>query len=319
MTGAAWRAATEMGAAAIIGISESGFTVRSIARFRPAMPILGFSLNDRTVRQLTMSWGTIPLHAPLSADSLEMMDELVAAARDQGHVRSGDVVAVLAGRGYGVGQQGHRSAPAGPGALRVTPEAARGRRPRRASVPAARTPRDRRRRARHDGPPVGLPSSGPPTAGPRRRALRPTRLRRIAAAPAPRRRSRSSSKRPPVGDRGGVGVTGHGRRPQLRRVAGAASRSCASRDGVVARIVGATASVARLVRQLRGRRRPLEGVRSADPDEAAEHFMRRMIGDRLWERLPCRHTGRATLGGSGARRRPGSRSSSGHRTRPVRR
>lgn len=99
MTGAAWRAATEMGAAAIIGISESGFTVRSIARFRPAMKILGFSLNDRTVRQLTMSWGTIPLHAPLSADSLEVMDELVTAARDQGHVRSGDVVAVLAGAG----------------------------------------------------------------------------------------------------------------------------------------------------------------------------------------------------------------------------
>jgi pyruvate kinase len=99
MTGAAWRAATEMGASAIIGISDSGFTVRSIARFRPAMPILGFSPNDRTVRQLTMSWGTIPLHAPVVADSLEMMQDLVTAARDQGHVRSGDIVAVLAGAG----------------------------------------------------------------------------------------------------------------------------------------------------------------------------------------------------------------------------
>jgi pyruvate kinase len=99
MTGAAWRAATEMGASAIIGISDSGFTVRSIARFRPAMPILGFSPNERTVRQLTMSWGTIPLHAPVVADSLEMMQELVATARNQGHVRSGDIVAVLAGAG----------------------------------------------------------------------------------------------------------------------------------------------------------------------------------------------------------------------------
>jgi len=64
MTGAAWRAATDMGAAAIIGISESGFTVRSIARFRPQMPILGFSPQDRTVHQLTLSWGTTPLAAP---------------------------------------------------------------------------------------------------------------------------------------------------------------------------------------------------------------------------------------------------------------
>ncbi len=101
MTGAAWRAATELGAAAIIGISDSGFTVRSIARFRPQMPILAFSPNDRTVRQLSLSWGTTPLPAPAAADSLDMMESLVAAARDQGHVRSGDLVAVLAGAGTG--------------------------------------------------------------------------------------------------------------------------------------------------------------------------------------------------------------------------
>ena len=52
MTAATWRAATEMGVAAILCISESGFTVRSIARFRPKMPIIGFSPRERTVRQL---------------------------------------------------------------------------------------------------------------------------------------------------------------------------------------------------------------------------------------------------------------------------
>jgi pyruvate kinase len=101
MTGAAWRAATELGAAAIICISESGFTVRSIARFRPQMPILAFSPNDRTVRQLTLSWGTTPLAAPSAADSLGMMESLVTSARDQGFVRSGDLVAVLAGAALG--------------------------------------------------------------------------------------------------------------------------------------------------------------------------------------------------------------------------
>jgi pyruvate kinase len=104
MTGAAWRAATELGASAIIGISESGFTVRSIARFRPQMPILAFSPNDRTVRQLTLSWGTTPLAAPAAADSLEMIESLVTSARDQGYVRSGDLVAVLAGAGSGIHQ-----------------------------------------------------------------------------------------------------------------------------------------------------------------------------------------------------------------------
>lgn len=99
MTAAAWRAASDMGAAAIICISDSGFTVRSIARFRPTMPIIAFSPNERTARQLSLSWGTTPLAGASPTHSLEMMDELVVQARDQGLVRSGDIVAVLAGAG----------------------------------------------------------------------------------------------------------------------------------------------------------------------------------------------------------------------------
>ena len=100
MTGAAWRAATEIGATAIICVSESGFTVRSIARFRPTMQILGYTPNDRTRRQLTLSWGTTPLQGAIS-DSLDMMNGMVVMARDQGFVRTGDIVAVLAGAGAG--------------------------------------------------------------------------------------------------------------------------------------------------------------------------------------------------------------------------
>jgi len=99
MTAAAWRAATEMKVAAIICISETGFTVRSTARFRPAMPIVAFSPNDRTLRQLTMSWGTIAMKAPDHGDTLALMDDLVIAARDAGYVRTGQTVAVLAGIG----------------------------------------------------------------------------------------------------------------------------------------------------------------------------------------------------------------------------
>ncbi len=99
MTGATWRAATEMDVAAIICISESGFTVRSIARFRPKMPLIAFSPQERTVRQLALSWGATPLFAPHRVDDMKAMDDLVCIARDQGLVRSGEVVAVLAGAG----------------------------------------------------------------------------------------------------------------------------------------------------------------------------------------------------------------------------
>lgn len=99
MTAAAWRAATEIGVAAVICITDSGFTVRSMARFRPAMPIVAFSPDQRTVRQLTLSWGAVPLHATAPVHSLDLMDDLIVAARDQGHVQSGQLVAVLAGAG----------------------------------------------------------------------------------------------------------------------------------------------------------------------------------------------------------------------------
>jgi pyruvate kinase len=98
MTMAAWRAATELGLNTILCISGSGFTVRSMARFRPAARILGFSHNQHTVKQLTLSWGTTPVQLDVSGSNDDMVHRAMTLARDQGYVRSGELVAVLAGR-----------------------------------------------------------------------------------------------------------------------------------------------------------------------------------------------------------------------------
>lgn len=97
MTMAAWRAATEMRAAAIICLSRSGFTVRAIARFRPQTKILGFSADERTVRQLTLSWGATPIALDPHGDPADQVELAIESARALGHIRSGDTVAVLAG------------------------------------------------------------------------------------------------------------------------------------------------------------------------------------------------------------------------------
>ena len=71
MSMAGWRAALETNAEAIICLTSTGFTVRSIARFRPEARILAFSPDERTVRQLSMSWGAraFPIEAlPIDAD-----------------------------------------------------------------------------------------------------------------------------------------------------------------------------------------------------------------------------------------------------------
>jgi pyruvate kinase len=97
MSMSAWRAATETKAAAIICISRTGFTVRSIARYRPEAKILGFSTEERTVRQLTMSWGATPHHLESLPTADARIERAIDSAVAAGEVRTGDLVAVLHG------------------------------------------------------------------------------------------------------------------------------------------------------------------------------------------------------------------------------
>ena len=97
MTMATWQAAKEIGATAIICITRSGFTVRAIARFRPAARILAFSPEARTVQQLTISWGAFPIKIDRIDDNVATVDRVLEMAKAEGHIRTGDIVAVLGG------------------------------------------------------------------------------------------------------------------------------------------------------------------------------------------------------------------------------
>jgi pyruvate kinase len=103
MTMATWRAAAEINAKAIICISRSGFTVRAIARFRPEAPILAFSPDPRTVQQLSLSWGATPMLIDRIEDNNSTVLRALEQAKVAGHLRTGDVVAVLAGSSATVG------------------------------------------------------------------------------------------------------------------------------------------------------------------------------------------------------------------------
>jgi pyruvate kinase len=100
MTSSAHRAAAATNATAIICLSRSGYTVRSIARFRPRAQILGFSTNERTVRQLTMSWGAEPHLLDSAEDDPDgQLAGAIEHAVQSGAVRSGDLVVLLFGSG----------------------------------------------------------------------------------------------------------------------------------------------------------------------------------------------------------------------------
>jgi pyruvate kinase len=97
ISAAAWRAANDVGAAAIIACTTSGATARAISRFRPVMPVIGATPEPRTARQLSVAWGITPvvIHRQETTDDIVWF--AVKAAVEAGVVQPDDVVAVLFG------------------------------------------------------------------------------------------------------------------------------------------------------------------------------------------------------------------------------
>ena len=52
--------AIDLDAKAIVACSLSGMTARMVSRFRPTVPILGLTTDERSYRRLSLSWGVIP-------------------------------------------------------------------------------------------------------------------------------------------------------------------------------------------------------------------------------------------------------------------
>ena len=98
ITIAAAQAAESVHVRAILCLSESGFTVRSMARFRPSAQILGCSTNERTVRQLASSWGVVPMLLDTeNPDYVERVRVAVNHAKREGYLAPGDLIGVAAG------------------------------------------------------------------------------------------------------------------------------------------------------------------------------------------------------------------------------
>ncbi len=81
----------------IVCLTQSGFTARQIAAFRPTTPILGVSPEESTCRTLSLVWGV----TPVLVQGTPTYEEVLGLARDRlqekGLVQPGDNLAVTAG------------------------------------------------------------------------------------------------------------------------------------------------------------------------------------------------------------------------------
>ncbi|WP_224269942.1 pyruvate kinase [Haloprofundus salinisoli] len=89
--------ARDIGATAIVAASESGYTARKTAKFRPGVPVIATTPNDRVRRQLSLSWGVNAQYADYRESAEEVMEGGVNAALEAGVAESGDTLVVLSG------------------------------------------------------------------------------------------------------------------------------------------------------------------------------------------------------------------------------
>ncbi len=90
--------ARHIDAAAIIALTDTGFTARSISKFRPYCAIFAVTGSESVRRRLAMNWGVTPILYPGEGDDDERIEFAVRYGSESGHLRPQDVVVATAGR-----------------------------------------------------------------------------------------------------------------------------------------------------------------------------------------------------------------------------
>jgi pyruvate kinase len=97
ISGAATTMANDLGASAIISLSETGFTSRLISKHRPECPILTITGSERVARRLCMNWGvTAVLYSGEPGDRAKIAFA-EKCVQEMGYAQPGDSVIVTAG------------------------------------------------------------------------------------------------------------------------------------------------------------------------------------------------------------------------------
>ena len=94
--------AYDLGASAIISITQSGHTARMCSRFRPGVPIIACTPSESIFHQLSMSWGVHPIIMELKENTDELFSCAIECAKEHGYVKNGDLVVITAGVPLGV-------------------------------------------------------------------------------------------------------------------------------------------------------------------------------------------------------------------------
>ena len=94
--------AMDLGAAAIITVTLSGFTAEAISRYKPSCKIISCTMDTKVSRQLNLLWGVSPLLMKQESDTEELFSDAVEESKKAGLVKKGDIVVITAGVPLGI-------------------------------------------------------------------------------------------------------------------------------------------------------------------------------------------------------------------------
>ena len=89
--------AAKLNAVAIVCLTASGTTARSIARHRPNVPVYAFTDDRRILGQLALSWGTKGFYLPFQSDTDKGIALVHDVLREQQLAQTGEIVILTAG------------------------------------------------------------------------------------------------------------------------------------------------------------------------------------------------------------------------------
>jgi pyruvate kinase len=97
ITAAAAQTARVIGAKALVAFSQTGDTVRRLARIHNDLPLLAFTPEDLVRRQLALSWGVESFVVPYVHHTDDMFRQVDQALLELGRGEIGDLVVIVAG------------------------------------------------------------------------------------------------------------------------------------------------------------------------------------------------------------------------------
>lgn len=93
--------AHHLNAAAIVTLTETGFTSRSISKFRPRCPILAITVSADVVSKLSMNWGVTGILYDAEGSDDAMLRFAARRGTELGYVEPGDIIIAT----HGVGRE----------------------------------------------------------------------------------------------------------------------------------------------------------------------------------------------------------------------